>query len=506
MAVAAGGRGEVGAAARGSIITLVGAAASAGFGFLVVVVLAQLLGVTDSGVVLQAVAVFMIALAVARVGVDTVAMWLVPRLKVQEPTAIPAAMTAILVPALVAPCLVVAVWFLLLAVRTSPVFGEDVDAAISAVAPFLPFGSLTIVAVTGSRALGSVLPFNLINNIAVPGSRLIVIPAAVAAGGAAIASATVWAAVFLPAAVVSLVVLYRGARRDLPGQPFLARPDRAMVRQVAGFGLPRTVSAVTEQASMWLPLILVGVLLDSTAAGAYGAAGRFVAAGVVVSTAARIAVAPRFSALLAQGDTGTVAHLYAVTARWVLLFGSPIYVVLAVNAPTILRWLGDGFDEATVSMVILCLGASLWLAAGNVQSLLLMSGGSGRAAANTVLALSIMVVGILVLVPMMGMNGAALAWVMGTLVDVSLAVFQVKRRTGIALDVLPTVGVVGLVVLCVGGPCLGAVALLGQSWAAFGLGCVGAGAGLLAACWFARRPLHIDEIASAFRRPEPQAS
>lgn len=500
MTVAAGGRGEVGAAARGSVVTLLGAAASAGFGFLVVVLLAQLLGVRDSGVVLQAVAVFMIALAVSRLGVDTVAMWLVPRLQVQRPAAIPAALTTILVPAFVAPCLVVGAWFLLLLVAPGPVFGSDVDAAMSAVAPFLPFGSLTIVAVTASRALGSVLPFNLINNIAVPGARLAVIPLAVAAGGAAVASAGAWAAVYLPAALVSVAVLHRGVRRAYPDQPFLARPDRPMIRQVAGFGLPRTVSAVAEQANMWLPLVLVGVLLDASSAGAYGAAGRFVAAGVVVSTAARIAVAPRFSALLARGDTATVAHLYAVTARWVLLFGSPIYVVLAVNSQTILRWLGDGFEDATTSMVILCLGATLSLAAGNVQSLLLMSGGSGRAAANTSVAQIVMITGIFALVPPFGMTGAAVAWVLGTALDVTLAIVQVQRRTGILLDLLPTVAVVVLVIVCAGGPCLAAVHLLGPTWAALGVGIVGTAVCLLAGSWFFREALHLGEIASAFRR------
>jgi O-antigen/teichoic acid export membrane protein len=309
--------------------------------------------------------------------------------------------------------------------------------------------------------------------------------------------------VFLPAAVVSLVVLLRRVRRSHPDGPVLARPDRALVRKVAGFGLPRTVSAVAEQANVWLPLILVGVLLDASAAGAYGAAGRFVAAGVVVSTAARIAVAPRFSALLARGETDSVAHLYAVTARWVLLFGSPIYVVLAVNAPTVLRWLGDGFDDATLSMVILCLCAALWLAAGNVQSLLLMSGGSARAAANTTIALLVMVVAVLVLVPLVGMEGAAVAWVIGALLDASLAVTQVRRRIGISLDLGPTVAVMGVVAVSVGGPCLLAVAVLGQGWTAFTIGVLGAGLGLLAVCWVGRRPLHVGELTSVFRRSEP---
>jgi O-antigen/teichoic acid export membrane protein len=479
------------------MVSLVGAAASAGFGFLLVLLVARLLGVHDSGVLLQTIAVFMIAVAVVRLGLDTVAMWLLPRLRVRDPAAVPAALTAILLPSLVAPCVVVVAWLALVAVRQDPVLGAEVDTAVSAAAPFLPFASLMMVAVAGTRAFGSVVPFNVIQNIAVPASRVVVIPAVVLAGGAAVASGVAWAAVFVPAAVISVVILLRRAQG---GPPLLARPDRHLLRLVAGFGLPRTVSAAAEQANLWLAVILVGVLLDAGAAGAYGSAARFVAAGLIVSTAFRVTVAPRFSSLLAAGETTAVGHLYAVTARWVLLFGAPIYVALAVNATTVLRWLGDGFDEAATAMVILCLGSTLMLAAGNVQSLLLMSGGSGWAAVNRLIALGSMVVAVLLLVPQFGVTGAAVAWTIGTCLDVALAAIQVHRRTGISLDLLPVLAVAAVVVLSVGGPCLLAVVLLGQNWAGLLVGVAAAACCLALACWIGRRPLHIGELTAVFRR------
>jgi O-antigen/teichoic acid export membrane protein len=166
----------------------------------------------------------------------------------------------------------------------------------------------------------------------------------------------------------------------------------------------------------------------------------------------------------------------------------------------VLRWLGEGFDDATVPMVILCLGSSVMLAAGNVQSLLLMSGGSGWAAVNRLVAVTTMAVGIVVLVPWLGMTGAAVAWVLGTMLDVTLAAVQVRRRTGIALDLGPVLGVVGVVLLAVGGPCALAVLVLGDGWPALGTGVAAAALCLVAACWIGRRPLHLGELASVFRR------
>src|SRR5690606_28859313 len=134
-------------------------------------------------------------------------------------------------------------------------------------------------------------------------------------------------------------------------------PDRALMRTVTTFALPRTVSNGLDQVLVWADVIIVGALAGAASAGQYGAAARFVFAGFIVVTALRIAVGPRFSVLVASGDRQTLTDLYAATAGWALVLGGPVYVTLAVYAPVVLTWLGDDFGAAHVPMVMLCLGA-----------------------------------------------------------------------------------------------------------------------------------------------------
>jgi O-antigen/teichoic acid export membrane protein len=483
------------------MITLVSAAASAGLGFALVALFARLLGAAGSGVVLQAIAIFSIAMSVTRLGSDTTAMWLLPRLRQEDATKLPAGFAAVLGPPILASLLVAIAWAAVVVGRDQPILGADVDRAVTLMAPLLPASAVMFTALAATRAFGGVRAFNLIQNLAVPAGRVVVTLLVVGLGGSAVLVAGAWALVFLPAALAAVVVLFGMARAVAPaGARRLEVPPLDLMRRVAAFGLPRTVSAVAEQVSLWLAVVLVGVLIDASAAGAYGAAARFVGAGMIVATAVRIAVAPRFSGLLGQGRVEEVRELYSVSARWVLLFGAPIYLLLAVNAPTVLGWLGDGFDQAESAMVILCLGSVALLAAGNVQSLLLMSGGSGQAAIIKLISITVLVVATLLLVPRFELAGAAIAWSLSTVLDQALAAIQVHRSTGIALDV----GHIMLLIVLIGGvvaaPSLLAVSLLGHGLPALVVGTGVAGLGMLVLLVVGRRPLHVDELLGVFGR------
>ena len=117
-----------------------------------------------------------------------------------------------------------------------------------------------------------------------------------------------------------------------------------MNRVILRYSVPRSVMAGLEQAILWVDVILVGSILGATQAGIYGSAARFVSAGMIVLTALRIVVAPRFSAMLAAREMDALGHLYLVTTRWIVLFGSPVYLVLAIFSPTLLAWFGPGFE------------------------------------------------------------------------------------------------------------------------------------------------------------------
>lgn len=482
-----------------------GAASSAFLGFALSIVLARLLGPNGAGVVLQAVAAFTITLGVARLGMDTTAVWLLPRLMSSERELVRQALVGVLMPALVVPTLVTLAWYAVWWTTGSRLgLDPDVHAAMSMVALFLPAASITTVALAATRAFGGVIPFNLIGNILVPGLRPLLVWLAVTVGGLTTAAAAGWAVPWLIGAFAALGVLARQVRRATPGARGGWRPGHDIRVRIRHFALPRVIASGLDQGIIWLDVVLVGSLVGSTAAGVYGTVSRFVSAGALVATALRIVVAPRFSALLSEGKVAQVESLYAVTARWILLLGSPAYMVLAIFSPTVLGWLGPGFAHGRSSMIILCLGSIVVLAAGNVQSLLLMSGRSAASAANKAIVLAFNIVGNVVLVPRIGIVGAASAWAASMALDTFLAAWQVRRGIGVSVAVMAISQVIAVVAAVVALPSFLVAELLGQGTWQLLVAVLVSGVLLLAYAYLDRRRLQLDQLVLARKRPAPR--
>lgn len=500
-ASSAAGRGsELRSAARGGAIIFAGAGLSAFLGFALNFMFARMLGPYGAGVVLQAVAVFSIALSFAKFGLDTTAVWLLPRLVVTERRRIRSAVVALIVPAFAVSALVSAAWlsvwpFLDLASSRAPVYS-----AITAVAVFLPAASVMTVALAATRAFGGVAAFNTIGNIVVPLLRPIGLVAVLAWGGAAVAASFSWGFPWLVGAVAAVWVLVRQVGRFARAVESPWRPSRATRRQIVRYSLPRTVMSGLEQAVIWLDVVLVGIMLGSAQAGIYGSAARFVNTGIVVFTAIRIVVAPRFSALLADNRRAALAELYGVSGRWILLFGAPIYITFAVFAPTVLGWLGPNFAHGASSMVILCLGSISMLAAGNVQSLLLMSGHVLWGVANKIVVVAFNVALNLVLIPRLGIAGAAVSWAASMVLDSLLAALQVHRALGIGPSLRPVAHVALIVCAAVGVPSLAVEMVMGQGIVPMASAAVASGALLFGCCAWDRERLGLRNARVRVRR------
>ena len=478
--------------ARGGIVGFVGAAASAVLGFVFTIVLSRALGTTGAGVVTQATGVFAIVMALAKVGLDSTAIYLMPRLSVDSPQEIRASLNYM---ASVAVGVSLSAVLVLEAVAPM-IWSAEVAGAVRAAAWFVPIGALSLVASAALRALGNMREYVLVQNLLLPGLRPLLVAVAAAVGGSYAVVSAAWALPF----VFVLVCAWALLARHMPEAGGSRWPTRQRRRRIVSFALPRTLTAGLEQALQWLDVLLVGVLAGNAASGIYGGAIRFIQAGLVVDTALRVVVSPQFSKLLHQRKMEELASLYSTASVWLVLFATPVYVLMAVFSPALMRILGEGFEAGAGVLVALCAGSVVTFMAGNIHSLLIMSGRSGWAAVNKVVVLGLNVVGNVVFIPRFGMLAAAVVWAVCMVVDAAMASVQVARFIGVRPDLgevaLPVVGVL----VCVGAPA-GAVALVAGRDSLVGLaaGCAAGALGFLALCWAGRSPLRLVGL-GAFAR------
>jgi hypothetical protein len=339
----------------------------------------------------------------------------------------------------------------------------------------------------------------LVQNLILPGLRPLLVALAAAVTGSLALVSVAWALPFVVVLVASwwLLLKHMPSAADSVGR----WPSAQRRRQVVSFALPRTLTAGLEQALQWLDVLLVGLLAGDAASGIYGGAIRFIQAGMVVDTALRVVVSPQFSKLLHQRRTSELRDLYATASIWLVLFAAPIYTLMAIFAPALMRILGDGFAPGANVLVVLCIGSIVTFMAGNIHSLLIMSGRSGWAAVNKVVVLTFNVVGNVIFIPRGGMVAAAIVWAVCMVLDAAMATIQVSRFIGVTpklSEVVKPILVVGVSAVIPGG-CIAWICgrdsfvgtVLGSALSILVFACV---------CWLLRTHLHLSGLGSLAKK------
>lgn len=488
--------------ARGGALSFVGSITSALMGLVLMIVLGRMLGDVGTGVVLQAIAVFTIALGIARFGMDSTALWILPQHLEDAPDRVGRTGWYLIGLSGVAGVVVALVLIAgsSLAEHARP--GDPVASAVRSLALFLPFASMLLTALSATRALGRVTAYVGIGNIGLPVLRPIAVMGAIGLGAGLTGAAIAWALPLVPALIAAFAVFAAWARRHGPGG-VLGFPRPRTRRMVLRYALPRLVSSSLEQLLLWAAVVVVGTIAGPVAAAVYGAASRFVAAGMIVDSALRVVVAPMFSRLLHRQDRPALEELFRTATVWLLLFSAPVYLLLMIFAPVALRLVGDSFVAGAAALAVMSGGMLVAFLAGNIHSVLLMSGRSGLAAVNKAVAVAVNLALLFILVPGHGIMGAAIAWCAACVLDAVLATLEV--RVLLRVRISPTAGLYPLLIgaICVGIPAVMCRLVLGASWAGLMTAAAVGGVLLLTWCRCDRRRL---QLAGLTRRSVTEGS
>ena len=501
--------------AKAGLVSLVGGGAGAVLGLVLAVVVGRGLGDTGTGYFFQLVALFMILANVLELGADT---GLVRELSRQVALGRFADLRRTVVVAVVPVVLVGtvalgAVWLAapwLAELLTDPAGRPVLTELIRQTVPLALLASLVAVLLGGTRGLGGVLPFTAVHNIGLPVARVAGVLVVLGAGYGVVVAAHAWAWPFAVAAAVAAVILLRQLRErtgaDAARPSEAPAPTQVLAREFWTFSAPRGVAAALEIALVWIDVLIVGAVLGPTAAGVYAVVSRCAQSGLLVENAMRMAVSPRISGAMATGDLATARSLHLATTRAMILLAWPFYLTLALFAPLVLGLFGDGFGEGTVPLALLCVAMLIWTGAGMVQTILLMGGRSSWQMKNKAVALATNVIGNLVLVPVCGIAGAALAWALTIAVDAGLAIWQVHRVLTVRIASRDLLAPVAVVLGAVGVPGVLLRWTLGPTPAALGLHVLCAAALLAAVCWRMRESLGLASAAGMFKRGKAKVS
>ncbi|BCH22733.1 oligosaccharide flippase family protein [Mesorhizobium sp. L-8-3] len=181
-------------------------------------------------------------------------------------------------------------------------------------------------------------------------------------------------------------------------------------------------------------VLMVGAFMEPNAVAVYFATVKTLALVHFVYFAVKAGVAQRY-AQFTHGDSGKLAAFARETVSWTfwpsLLMA---LVVLALGKPMLMLF-GPGFDAGYPLLFLLVAGVVARAAVGPCESLLTMSGNQNVCAFVYALTLAVNVALSVLLIPRIGLWGAAVATAGAMVFEAAALSFTVWRRLGIVMAV-----------------------------------------------------------------------
>ncbi len=167
-----------------------------------------------------------------------------------------------------------------------------------------------------------------------------------------------------------------------------------------------------------------------TAVGLYNPASRGSDLIALVLLAVNTAIAPTLARLFAEHKTRQLEHTVARSTRMITLVSLPVALAFILFGNVFLAVIGPEFAAARTALAILSVGQLVNAATGTVGTLLNMTGHE-RDVARAVGFSAVVNIGLNALfIPRFGLEGAALATALGTLLWNVLLSYSVYRRLG----------------------------------------------------------------------------
>lgn len=230
--------------------------------------------------------------------------------------------------------------------------------------------------------------------------------------------------------VIAIVVASINMRRVLPKE-FSNGKRQYQTDLWTGVAFPMLLITSFNMMLLQVDILMVGSLLNTKEAGIYSAVSRIATLIPFASVLVNMVTAPLISQLYAQNRMDVLQRMMTRVAWGSFIVSLPIFLVVVVAAQPLLGIFGFEFVTGERALIILALGRLLAALTGSVGYLLSMSGHQKQAA--LILGASVMASLLLnaVLIPLQGIDGAAMASTIAMTLYCAVMVVYAKRVIGI---------------------------------------------------------------------------
>jgi O-antigen/teichoic acid export membrane protein len=396
---------DVVAVAKGAGFLAAGRAFSSVVRLVAAVLLARWLGATNYGLYVLAVSVAFAASSIASLGLDTAMERFIAVFTRRGDEAGARGSLQVGVIGTLVPGLLVATGLVLFADAIAiDVFDEQdlvpLLGLAAALALVIGMSTLLLAALVGCKRIDqSALTDHVIQPVSRLGFLLLLAPLGMTPLLAGVA--------LLLSYLVSIGAMLAFIGRKIP----LTRlsPAHRDVREIGAFAFPFWFTGFLRIIRTRINSLLLGVAGTAANVGVFSVVTSASTLGRLANASINTALRPTLAELHDTGDAKEVGRLYATTTRWTLAVSLPVFVFMALVPSSVLGLFGESFETGVTALVIASAAEVVNAATGMCGPIIAMSAYNKLKVANATAWMVISLAANVIMIPLWGVVGAALA-------------------------------------------------------------------------------------------------
>jgi O-antigen/teichoic acid export membrane protein len=209
--------------------------------------------------------------------------------------------------------------------------------------------------------------------------------------------------------------------------------DAQIVRRLLGFGGWVSVSQIVSPVIVYLDRFLIGTFLSMTAVAYYSVPQEALMRVLFIPTSLSATLFPVFSGRsVLPDDRNKTADLYFRSVKYLILIMLPLTTGIIVYAHEILHlWVGSVYSKESTLVFQILASALVFNSIAQVSTTVLHASNRPDLTAKFHLAeLPLMVLMNIILIPLLGIVGSAIAWSLRIFIDMMLLFFVARKYAG----------------------------------------------------------------------------
>jgi O-antigen/teichoic acid export membrane protein len=203
------------------------------------------------------------------------------------------------------------------------------------------------------------------------------------------------------------------------------------VKQLMHYSLPMLAASSFIFIMGWTDTLMLGYYNDKVDVGIYNVVIRIARITIITITSVNLVLAPRISELYSSSEIDKMKQVISKSTKLIFLFTAPIVIVIILANKFVLSIFGEEFIAGGTSLIIITISQFFNAISGSVGQVMNMTGHHKKLRNFTLISAILNIILNLILIPLYGILGAAIATASSSIILNLISVIFVKNKLGI---------------------------------------------------------------------------